>query len=87
MKQRTLEQYHQDAVEAADRSHALWQIVNQAIAKALESAVRNRQSRQWVCARLMKMAGPKREGEPVAIGNFRSAAVQIANGADGLTLI
>jgi len=87
MKQRTLKQHHEDALEIAARSHALWQPVNQAIAEVLGQAVRNRHSRQWVRRRLLRMAGPMRPGEPVAVGNFRSAARQITEGTDRLTLI
>ena len=87
MKPGTLEQYRSDALEAAARSHLLWQSVNRAIAEVLDAAVRKRHSRQLVYSRLMKMAGPTRPSEPVSIGNIRSAAKQIADCSDRLTLI
>ena len=87
MKPRTLKRYHHDAQEAAARSHSLWQSVNRTIAEALDVAVRNRHSRQRVCRRLMRMAGPQQPGEPISVGNFRAAAKQIANNTDRLTLI
>ena len=87
MKPRTLKRYHHDAQEAVARSHSLWRVVNRAIAEVLEIAVRNRHSRQRVYSRLMRMAGPKRPGEPAAVASYRAAARQIANQADRLTLI
>jgi hypothetical protein len=87
MKPRTLRQYRDDAREAAARSHSLWRSVNQAIAEVLDSAVRNRHSRQRVYRRLMRIAGLKQAGEPVCVGSYRAAARQIANNADRLTLI
>ena len=85
--ERTLQQYLRDAQDAATRSHALWQPVNAAIAGVLEHAIHHKRSGRWVSERLMRMAGPKQSGEPVAIESYRSAARQIANGAQKLTLI
>lgn len=87
MKQGTLKQYRDDASEAAARSYGLWQSVNRAIAEILETAIRNGHGRQRVCDRLMRIAGPKQPGEPVSVGSFRSAARQIAEKSDRLTLI
>lgn len=87
MTGRTLREYCRDARKAAERSHALWKPVNEAIARVLEDALRRRHSRQRVYSRLMTMAGPKQAGEPVAVESYRSAARQIANGVHRLTLI
>ena len=82
-----LDDYLQDAKAAAARSHALWRPVNRSIVRVLEEALRCGHSKKRVCATLMKMAGPKRRGEAVAVENYRSAARQIASGVDRLTLL
>ncbi len=87
VKQRTLKQYREDALQAAARSHSLWQSVNRVIAEVLDVAIRNRHSRNRVYARLMRIAGSKKPGESVSVGSFRAAARQIANRRDRLTLI
>ena len=87
MKRRTLKRYRDDALESAARSHSLWQSVNRTIAEILDTAIHNRDSRQRVYVKLMKMAGPKQSGEPVALENYRIAARRIANKTDRLTLI
>ena len=89
-RNRTTEQlrrYVCDAEAAAARSHSLWRPVNMAIAWVLKDAIRRRHSRQQVYSALMKMAGPKRRGEPVAHESFRAAARQVGNGTRKLTLI
>jgi N-acetylglucosamine kinase-like BadF-type ATPase len=85
--ERTLSEYLQDARDAAIRSTALWQPVNTAIAGVLEHAIHYKYSGKWVSNRLAKMAGAKQRGEPVALDSYRSAARQIASGAQKLTLI
>lgn len=85
--QRTLQQYLQDARDAAMRSNGLWRPVNTAIAGVLEHAIHYKQSCQWVADRLERMAGPRQRGAPVALDSYRSAARQIANNAQTLTLI
>ena len=87
MTQRTLNESHADAVAATARSHGLWQSVNRAIAEVLAMAVRDHHSKAWVCAQLMRVAGPEHRGEPVSVGSLRSAARQIAKGTDRLVLI
>jgi len=87
MTGKTLRDYYRDAQEAVERSHSLWRSVNQAIASVLEDALRQKHSRQRVYSKLMKMAGPKQPGEPAAVESYRTAARQIANGVERLTLI
>jgi hypothetical protein len=87
MTETTLQRYLRDALDAATRSNALWQPINAAIAGVLEHAIYYNHSGQWVSDRLTKMAGPKQRGGPVALENYRSAARQIASGAQKLTLI
>jgi hypothetical protein len=87
MTEEALRQYLRDARDAAARSTALWQPVNTAIAGVLEHAIHYKHSGQWVSERLMKMAGRKQQGAPVALDSYRSAARQIANGVQKLTLI
>lgn len=87
MSKGTLEQYSDDARQAAAWSYGLWQPVNRAICEVLDDAVCNRHSRKRVCERLLQIAGPERRGEPVSVGSFRSAAKQIEKNADRLTLL
>jgi hypothetical protein len=87
MTERTLQRYLRDARAAAARSTALWQPVNTAIAGVLEHALYRKHSGQWVADRLLKMAGRKQRGAPVALDSYRSAGRQIASGVQKLTLI
>lgn len=67
---------HRHMVEYAAHSTMLWRCVNGHIARILKQHI----SRADMVRRLLNAAGPKKKGEPVCVGNYRTAARQLANG-------
>ena len=70
--------YIRQAQKAEDRSTGLWLAVNQAIRSTLETQQKRGKTLDEVADMLIEIAGRKKKrGEPVSVGNLRTAAKQI----------
>lgn len=72
----TIEESIAKMEEVVGRSHGLWQPINQHILNVLRSG----KTPDEMALELRRIAGRKKKGEPVCLGNLRTAARQIKAG-------